>query len=314
MRVLVVASDRLGNPSPLTARAVTAGTQLGRVDLLVAGTRSQEKAEAGCCLHGVEAVLQVTHGPHFPPSTENLAQIIAGLAQDYRWIVTVHDTFGADVMGRVGGLLETSPITQVNGILDSGTVTRPVQAGQAVARVVMQKFPSLLTVRPTAFAPAAKTENLAPVRYLALPEGVLSGEHHGFYPSLSQRPDLNQAAIIVAGGQGLESARSFETVAVLADLLGGAVGATRGAVDAGLAPPDLQIGQTGRVVAPDLYIGLGISGAIQHLAGIKDSGMIVAINHDPGAPLHAVADFSLVADLFTAASRLGEIMMARKNK
>lgn len=312
MRVLVIASDRLGNPSELTARAVTAGTQLGRVDLLAAGTRSQEKAEAGRRLHGVETVLQVSHGPHFPPSTENLARIIAGLAGEYRWILAVHDTFGADVVPRVGGLLDTSPVTQVTGILGPDTVTRPVQAGQAVAQVVIKKFPSLLTVRPTAFAPALTTEDLAPVRYLALPEGVRSGEHHGFYPSLSQRPDLNQATIIVVGGQGLESAGSFETVAVLADLLGGAVGATRGAVDAGLAAPDLQIGQTGRVVAPNLYIGLGVSGAIQHLAGIKDSGIIVAINHDPGAPLHAVADFSLVADLFTAASRLGEIIAARR--
>jgi len=308
----VLASDRLGGPSALTARAVAAGTLLGRVDLLAAGSRSGEKAEAGRRIQGVDAVLLVNHSDAFPPSTENLAWLIQGMAGDYRWILAVHDAFGADLIPRVGGLLEISPVTQVNAILAPDVCTRPVYAGQAVARVILKKFPALLTVRPTAFAPAATIHALAPVLEVSLPAAVVSGRHQGYRSSPNQRPDLSEAAVIVAGGQGLESAHSFAAVEALADQLGGAVGATRGAVDAGLASSDLQIGQTGQIVAPDLYIGLGISGAIQHLAGIKDAGIIVAINHDPNAPLHAVADYSLVADLFDAAPRLGEAILARK--
>ncbi len=308
MKVLVIASDRLGAPSAATARAVTAGMQLGTVDLLAAGHASKDKGAAGRLLAGVEKVIHVTHADEFPPSTENLASLIARLAPGYRWILAVHDGFGADLIPRVGGLLATSPVTQVSAITDPVTLIRPVHAGQAMVRVVLERFPALLTIRPTAFPPAPMSSSPAPVMELECVQAVPSGRHEGFVSISSQRPDLSQAAIIVVGGQGLESSGSFAAVETLADRLGAAVGATRGAVDAGLASSDLQIGQTGRIVAPDLYIGLGVSGAIQHLAGIKDAKVIVAINHDPDAPLHAVADFSLVADLFDAAAHMGQIL------
>lgn len=266
-------------------------------------------------MRGVERVLHVAHTGQFPPTPENLGHLIASLAGHYRWIMGVHDAFGADLIPRIAGVLQTSPITQVNAILGPDTFTRPVHAGQAIATVVVKKFPALLTIRPTAFTATEKSLHPAPIVESTFHEAVRSGQHRGYRSSPNRRPDLSQASIIVAGGQGLDSAGNFHVVEELADTLDGAVGATRGAVDAGLASSDLQIGQTGRVVAPDLYIGLGISGAIQHLAGIKDAGVIVAINHDPEAPLHAIADFSLVADLFEAAPRLNQaILRAKKNR
>ncbi|MBF0108842.1 MAG: electron transfer flavoprotein subunit alpha/FixB family protein [Magnetococcales bacterium] len=308
MSVLVVAGDRLGGPSPATSRAVTAGRQLGRVDLLVAGADSDEKCRLGRRIEGVEKVFHVVHSADFPPATENLARVIAHVSSRYRWIVAAHDSFGADLIPRVGGMLATSPVTQVTAIAPPDTLIRPIHAGQALARLLVKRFPALLTIRPIAFPPASDAVACAPVETLAPPPGGPSSRHEAFMTTTGTRPDLSQAAIVVAGGQGLAASGSFATVTALADRLGGAVGATRGAVDAGLASSELQIGQTGRIIAPELYIGLGVSGAIQHLAGIKDAKVIVAINHDPDAPLHAIADLSLVADLHRAAGELDEIL------
>lgn len=311
MKALVLASDHLGMPSERTARAITAALQLGHVDLLAAGSNSQEKALAAQHFVGVETIWRLLH----PATIESIAWRVARLSTKYRWIIAAHDQFGVDVIARVGGLLGMTPLTQVHAILPNDQVTRMIHAGQALARIQLNQFPALLTIRPTAFPPASITTKPTPISNLEGDEMTMPTSYHlGYRSQKNQRPDLADAKIVVAGGQGLESAGSFQVVEELADHLGAAVGATRGAVDAGLALSELQIGQTGRIIAPQLYLGLGLSGAIQHLAGIKDSEMIVAINHDPAAPIHAIADVSLVADLFDAAPRLGQLIADRRKK
>ncbi|MBF0420626.1 MAG: electron transfer flavoprotein subunit alpha/FixB family protein [Magnetococcales bacterium] len=312
MKALVLASDQLGLPSERTARAITAALQLGRTDLLAAGHNSREKALAAHYFAGVETIWRLVPKPTFHVSIESIALHIARLAPQYRWIIAAQDRFTLDIMARVGGLLGLAPLTQVHAILPNDQVSRMIHVGQALAKVQLKQFPALLSIRPTAFPPAAITANPTPIVDMEYNETTLpTSDHLGYHSLTHQRPDLADAKIVVAGGLGLEAAGSFQVVEELADHLGAAVGATRGAVDAGLAASELQIGQTGRIIAPKLYVGIGLSGAIQHVAGIKDSEMIAAINHDPAAPIHAIADVSLVADLFDAAPRLGHLIATR---
>jgi electron transfer flavoprotein alpha subunit len=306
MKVLVIAGDRLGKHDPLTAHGVTAGLEFGEVTVLAAGAASGEKAQHAAGILGVETVLCTTNPANQKPGVENLALLIQQLAESFDIILAVTSTFGSDLIPRTAALVKCSPITGISAIIDPTTVVRPIHAGTILETITLPKAPIFLTIRPTAFAAASTfpATECAPIKPLNLEHESHLSQHIKTTPSQNLRPDPVSAKVVVAGGGGMQSGGSFELVDKLADRLGAAVGASRTAVDMGLASNDMQIGQTGRSVAPDLYIGLGISGAIQHLAGIKDAGMIVSINNDPNAPLHGAADYALTADLFSAVPEL----------
>lgn len=306
MNVLVIAGDRLGHYDPLTAHGVAAGRLLGEVTVLAVGPHSEEKARQAAHIVGVGTVLHAVHPALTQSSVENLALLLNRLIDRFPIIVAVSSTFGNDLIPRAAALSQRSPLMGVSAIdPQHGTFTRPIHAGTVLSTVERPPLPLFLTVRPTAFAAADRQESpAASIQRLNEGEESHLSQHVAYLPSPSQRPDPVSARIVVAGGGGLASGGSFALVEKLADRMGAAVGASRTAVDRGLADNDLQIGQTGRSVAPELYIGIGISGAIQHLAGIKDARMIVSINNDPGAPLHGAADYALTADLFEAIPKL----------
>ncbi|MBF0379553.1 MAG: electron transfer flavoprotein subunit alpha/FixB family protein [Magnetococcales bacterium] len=304
MNVLLIVGDRLGEYDPLTANGVTAGLHLGEVTALAAGPNSQQKSEQVANISGVQRVLVPTNPVLQTPGVENLALLINKLTPSYDVIMAVTSTFGSDLIPRCAALANCSPITGISAITKDHTLSRPINAGAVLAQLALPKTPAFLTVRPTAFPPAGQTAtNVEIIDLEDSLTGMLS-QHKSFTPSANIRPDPVSAKIVVAGGGGLQQGGSFELVEQLADHLKAGVGASRTAVDMGLASNDLQIGQTGRSIAPDLYIGLGISGAIQHLAGIKDARMIVSINSDPSAPLHGAADYALTADIFSAVPEL----------
>jgi electron transfer flavoprotein alpha subunit len=219
-------------------------------------------------------------------------------------VVAAATAFGKDLLPRVAALLDVAQVSDATAILGPDLFERPIYAGNAIATVRATDSVRVVTIRPTAFAPASAEGGTAPVLAVAAGTAKAVSRFVSRDRSVTGRPDLAQAKVVVAGGRALQSRESFGMLERLADLLGGAVGATRAAVDAGYAGNDLQVGQTGKVVAPDLYIGVGLSGAIQHLAGMKDAKVIVAINKDEEAPIHQVADYSLVADLFHAVPEL----------
>ncbi|MBF0369636.1 MAG: electron transfer flavoprotein subunit alpha/FixB family protein [Magnetococcales bacterium] len=311
-RVLVVSDQEGLDLKAGVANAVAAGALLGEVTLLLIGRVCQQAIQQASELAGVsELLLTGFSDSREIPGSESLAAGIVNLMEGYSHLLMPASSFGRDILPRVAGLMDQPPVTEVVGIRDDHTFIRPLHAGNALATVQLSELPALLTIRTTAFAPASTSPTPAPIRKITL---NIPQESHGlsrrlgFTPSPGERPDLNTARIVVAGGQGVAEAGSFELIEAVADGLGGAVGATRAAVDGGLAPNDWQIGQTGRIIGPDIYIGAGISGAIQHLAGIKDARCIVAINSDPTAPLHSVADVSLTMDLFEALPALMEAL------
>ena len=309
MRVLVIAGDRLGEFDPITANGVTAGLLLGEVTVLTAGPNAKEKASLAAGINGVQKVLCATHPTRQQSGVETLALLIYQLMDSYDAVLAATSTFGSDLIPRLAALSNRSPITGLSAIINRETGIRPIHAGAVLSTIKLPKPPLFLTVRPTAFLAARdrSEESPAPISFLEQsPQSPLSQTLETL-PSPNLRPDPVTARVVVAGGGGLEKGGSFEWVEKLADRLEGAVGASRSAVDMGLASNDMQIGQTGRCIAPDLYIGLGISGAIQHLAGIKEARMIVSINTDPSAPLQSVADYSLTEDLFTAVPELLKI-------
>jgi electron transfer flavoprotein alpha subunit len=304
VKVLLIIGDRLGEYDPLTANGVAAGLCFGEVTLLAAGPNSQKKAEQAAKIDGVKEILLASHPALQKPGVENLALLINKLTPSFDIIMAVTSTFGSDLIPRVAALAECSPITGISEISKNHTLTRPINAGAVLAQYALAKTPAFLTIRPTAFKAAGKTTSQTNIRVIDYGLESNLSQHKTYTPSANIRPDPVSAKVVVAGGGGLQAGGSFELVEKLADRLDAAVGASRTAVDMGLASNDLQIGQTGRNVAPDLYIGLGISGAIQHLAGIKDARMIVSINSDPNAPLHGAADYALTADIFTAVPEL----------
>lgn len=301
MSILVIAEHDHSSIKPATLNAVTAALKLGAdVHILVAGHNAMEAAKVAGTIAGVKKIFLADHPSLANQLAEAVAPVIAELSGSYSHVVAAATTFGKNVLPRVAGLKDVQQISDVIEIVDGATFRRPVYAGNAIATVQSRDGLKLLTVRTTAFSLAQATGGSASievfaVRDIAVPTRFISQEL-----TKSARPELTAAKIIVSGGRGLGSAENFRIVADLADKLGAAVGASRAAVDAGYAPNDYQVGQTGKVVAPDLYIAIGISGAIQHLAGMKDSKVIVAINKDPDAPIFQVADYGLVADLFEA--------------
>lgn len=307
MAALVVAEHDNTELKQATLHAVTAALELdGEVHLLVAGAESGGVAEAAAAVTGVAKVLHAEDASYGHGLAENLAPLIAGLADGYTHLLACATTFGKNALPRVAALLDVAQISEISGIVDGDTFVRPTYAGNAMATVKSTDALKVITVRATAFDAAARDGGSAASEAITGPgdQGLSRFERHEL--SVSERPELTSADIVVSGGRGMQSGDNFPLVEAVADRLGAAVGASRAAVDAGYVPNDYQVGQTGKVVAPNLYIAIGISGAIQHLAGMKDSKVIVAINKDEEAPIFQVADYGLVADLFKALPELAE--------
>lgn len=305
MAILVIAEHDNKTLKPATLSVITAATQIGGdVEVLVAGHNCQDVAKAAAAVAGVKAVHCASHASleHF--LAEPLADVIKQAAAGKSHVLAASTTTGKNALPRAAALLDTQMISDVMKVESADTFVRPVYAGNAWATVKSNDAVKLMTVRPTNFTPAAATGGSASVSDMAVSPAAGGSAFVSQELSKSARPELTSAKIVVSGGRGVGSGENFKIIETLADAFGAAVGASRAAVDAGFVPNDYQVGQTGKVVAPELYVAVGISGAIQHLAGMKDSKFIAAINKDPEAPIFAVADYGLVADLFTAVPEL----------
>lgn len=304
MGVLVIAEHDNDALSPATRNAVTAGTQLGEVTVVVAGENCHAVANEAAALNGAAHVLlcdDVTYGQGL---AEPLAALIAYIGREYSHLLASATTFGKNLMPRVAALLDVAQLSEVIEVVDADTFKRPIYAGNAIATVRSADSTKVMTVRGTAFEPAEAGGDAAPVKPLSPVTGDPVSRFVSRNLTQSDRPDLTTARVVVSGGRGVGSQENFAIIEQLADKLGGAVGASRAAVDAKFISNDYQVGQTGKIVAPEIYIAVGISGAIQHLAGMKESKVIVAINKDEEAPIFEVADYGLVADLFEAVPAL----------
>jgi electron transfer flavoprotein alpha subunit len=305
MPALVLAEHDNRHLKAATLNTVTAAAKAaGEVHVLVAGHDCASVAQQAAKIGGVTKVL-VADAPHLADGlAENVAEQVLAVAKGYSHVFAPATSFGKNVLPRVAAKLDSAQVSDIIGVESADTFTRPIYAGNAIATVQSSDAIKVVTARPTNFdaAPAeggnAAIENVAPVADTGLSKFV------GREVAKSDRPELQGAKIVVSGGRGLGSAENFKLLEQLADKLGAALGASRAAVDAGYAPNDWQVGQTGKVVAPQLYIAVGISGAIQHLAGMKDSKVIVAINKDPEAPIFSVADYGIVGDLFEVVPQL----------
>ncbi|MFP5508104.1 MAG: electron transfer flavoprotein subunit alpha/FixB family protein [Alphaproteobacteria bacterium] len=288
-----------------TAKAVTAAKQMGEVTVLCTGASAKAAADEAAKIEGVAKVLVAEDALYGHRLAEPVAALIASMAGDYSHIVAPSTTDAKNIMPRVAALLDVMILSDVVGVVDADTFERPIYAGNAIQTVKSTDKIKVMTIRTSTF-------ELAGMGGSAAVTAVATGDNPGLSEwvedkvAASDRPELTSAGVVVSGGRGVGSEADFALIEKLADKLGAAVGASRAAVDSGYAPNDWQVGQTGKVVAPDLYVAVGISGAIQHLAGMKDSKIIVAINKDEEAPIFQVADYGLVADLFTAVPELIE--------
>lgn len=304
MTTLVIAEHDNAELAASTLNTVTAAAQIGGdVHVLVAGFGSAEVAAAAAQVNGVAKVLHADAEHYKDSVSAEVADLVVGLAGDYSHILAGSTTTGKDIAPRVAALLDSSQISEIISVESDDTFKRPIYAGNAIATVQSSDDTKVITVRLTGFD-AAEQGGSAEVAAIDAAEVNGSTTVTGRELTVSERPDLGAADIVVSGGRGVGSSENFKIIESLADKLGAAVGASRAAVDAGYVPNDYQVGQTGKVVAPNLYIAVGISGAIQHLAGMKDSKVIVAINKDEEAPIFQVADYGLVADLFDAVPEL----------
>lgn len=302
MTVLVLAEHDLGTLSAATARIVVAAEKLGPVDLLVAGQGVSAVAAEAAKLAGVEKVLVADSAALASLSPEAVAALLARLAEPYSHIVAAAAAIGRDAIPRLAAKLDLMPVTDVVAIHGPTRFDRPIYAGNAIETVSSGQNKHLLTIRASAFRPAV-TGNNAPVHPVDADVASVA-RFLAAHRTESDLPELSTAQVVVAGGVSFGSAEKFALVSDLAKVLGAAVGATRAAVDAGYAPNDWQVGQTGKIIAPDLYIAIGVSGALQHLAGIQGAKKIIAINKDPEAPLMKIADIALVGDLFEVVPQL----------
>ena len=304
MSVLVFAIHDNEEIKPATLNAVAAGKEIGEVTVLVAGENCRGAAEAAAKIDGVAKVLVADANTYANRLAENIAPLVVSLAADYSHILAPSTTTGKNVMPRVAALLDVAQISDITAVESADTFERPIYAGNAMATVQSTDAVKVITVRTTAFDGASPEGGAAPIEDAAATDAAGLSSFVGQELTKSERPELTSAGIVISGGRGMQSGDNFPMLEEVADKLGAAVGASRAAVDAGFVPNDYQVGQTGKVVAPDLYIAVGISGAIQHLAGMKDSKVIVAINKDEEAPIFQVADYGLVADLFDAVPEL----------
>ena len=306
MSVLLLAEVNNGELAmDATAKAVTAATKLGDVTVLACGASAAAAGAAAATLKGVSKVLVAEDASLGHRLAEPTAALIVSLAGDYEHIVAPATTDAKNVMPRVAALLDVMVISDASGVVDGDTFERPIYAGNAIQTVKSSDAKKVITFRTSTFN-AAETGGSASVETIAAAADPTLSSWVEDKVAASDRPELTSAGVVVSGGRGVGSLDDFKMIEQLADKLGAAVGASRAAVDSGYAPNDWQVGQTGKVVAPELYVAVGISGAIQHLAGMKDSKIIVAINKDEEAPIFQVADYGLVADLFTAVPELME--------
>ncbi|HKL54658.1 MAG: electron transfer flavoprotein subunit alpha/FixB family protein [Roseovarius sp.] len=306
MAVLVLAEVNDGALAmDATAKAVTAAAKLGDVTVLCAGATCAAAADEAATIEGVAKVLCAEDALYGHRLAEPVAQLVADLAADYDHVVAPATTDAKNILPRVAALLDVMVITDASGVVDADTFERPIYAGNAIQKVKSSDAKKVVSFRTSTFD-AAGTGNSAPVEKIGAAADPGLSEWVEDKVAESDRPELTSAGIVVSGGRGVGSEEDFALIEKLADKLGAAVGASRAAVDSGFAPNDWQVGQTGKVVAPALYIAVGISGAIQHLAGMKDSKIIVAINKDEEAPIFQVADYGLVADLFAVVPELTE--------
>lgn len=301
MKTLILVEHDHQIIKPNTYHAISAASHLSNsLDLLIMGEGCETVAQQASTLPNITTVLVADHVVYAHQLAENCARLIADLSQTYSYIIAGSSTFSKNILPRTAGLLSVGMISDVMQILSADTFIRPMYAGNVLATVKSKDTIKILSIRTTAFPPIEpSTQSSAMVQAVST---IIPNDHTEFKNqqlTSSIRPELTAAKIIISGGRGLKSADNFHLLEDIADQLGAAIGASRAAVDAGFAPNDYQVGQTGKIVAPDLYIAVGISGAIQHLAGMKDSKLIVAINNDPDAPIFQVADIGLVGDLFT---------------
>ena len=307
MAVLVLAEHDNKALKSATLHAVTAAAKIDAdVAVLVAGQGCRAVAEAAAKVAGVKKVLLAEAPALEHALAEPLAALIVQLAPAYSHVLAPATSVGKNVMPRAAALLDVAQISDIAGVVSADTFVRPIYAGNAMATVQSKDAKKMITVRQTAFDAAAAAGGSAAIESVGAAADPGVSSYVGSELTKSERPELTAARIVVSGGRGMQSGDNFKLLEAVADRLGAAVGASRAAVDAGFVPNDYQVGQTGKVVAPELYIAVGISGAIQHLAGMKDSKVIVAINKDEEAPIFQVADYGLVADLFTAVPELLE--------
>jgi electron transfer flavoprotein alpha subunit len=307
MSVLVIADHDNAELRPGTLSVVTAGGQLGGdVHVLVAGSGCATVGEAAAKVAGVSKVLVADAPQYAHMLAEPMADLIVTLAGGYDAVLAVSNTDGKNFMPRAAALLDVSQISDISAVVSADTFVRPIYAGNAMATVQSADAKKLITVRTTGFPKAEAEGGSAAVEASTTAGDPGLSSYVGAELSKSERPELTAARIVVSGGRGMQSGDNFYLVENVADKLGAAVGASRAAVDAGFVPNDYQVGQTGKVVAPELYVAVGISGAIQHLAGMKDSKVIVAINKDEEAPIFQIADYGLVGDLFKVMPELEE--------
>ena len=310
MAALVIAEHDNQSLKVATLNAVAAALQCSsEVDVLVAGSGADAAASAAAQIAGVRKVIQVDAASLADQLAEPLAAQIVAIANSYSYILAPATANGKNVLPRVAAKLDVAQLSDVTKVISPDTFERPIYAGNAIATVQSADPVKVITVRTTGFDPVAASGGSATVEKQAATEVSGGSSFVGRELTKSDRPELTAAKIIVSGGRGLGSGEKYqEIIAPLADKLGAALGASRAAVDAGYVPNDYQVGQTGKIVAPQLYVAVGISGAIQHLAGMKDSKVIVAINKDPEAPIFSVADYGLVADLNTAVPELTNLL------
>jgi len=307
MSTLVIAEHDNTNLKPATLNTVAAANVIGgAVHILVAGNACQSVADEAAAVDGVEKVILADDSAYENQLAESTANLIKSIASDYSHIFAPATTFGKNVLPRLSALLDVQQISEITEVVSEDTFKRPIYAGSCIATVKSSDSTKVITVRATAFDPVNASGGSASIETISA-DGV--SDLSSFVNeeiAQSDRPELTAASIVISGGRGMQSGDNFHLLETIADKLGAAVGASRAAVDAGFVPNDYQVGQTGKIVAPDLYIAVGISGAIQHLAGMKDSKVIVAINKDEDAPIFQVADYGLVADLFNALPELAE--------
>jgi electron transfer flavoprotein alpha subunit len=305
MSTLVIADHDNAGLKESTLNTVTAAKSFnGDIHILVAGSSCGSVADAAAKIEGVSKILCVDNSVYEHPLAEVLAPLIVDLSTDYDQILVAATTTGKNFMPRVAALFDMAQISDIISVESNDTFKRPIYAGNAIATVQSTDAKKLITVRTTAFAAADATSGSATVENINASSNPELSSFVGAELSKSKRPELTSAKIIISGGRGMGSGENFSLIETVADKLGAAIGASRAAVDAGYVPNDYQVGQTGKIVAPELYIAVGISGAIQHLAGMKDSKVIVAINKDEEAPIFQIADYGLVADLFDALPEL----------
>jgi len=300
MAALVVAEHDNSTLKPATLNAVAAAKEIAgqEVDILVAGKNSRAVAEAASAIAGARKVLLADDAAYDHGLAENLAPLLVKLASGYSHLLAPATTSGKNLMPRVAALLDVMQISDISAVVTPDTFVRPIYAGNALQTVQSNDPIKVITVRGTAFPPGEATGGSAPIEMVEPTGSTGLSEFVRAELSKSERPELTSARVIISGGRGMQSGDNFHLLEKVADKLGAAVGASRAAVDAGFVPNDYQVGQTGKIVAPELYIAVGISGAIQHLAGMKDSKVIVAINKDDEAPIFQIADYGLVGDLF----------------